>query len=86
LINTFFRKENCNLVIKKFNTYCLIENKIISDPTEDEVSISDFYVSNIIYNSDDSKIKYINLIVVLIYKIKGESINSDLLFESFNFE
>ena len=69
----------------KSHTMCLIGDKLVLDPTEDEVSISDFYFSNIKFNNDESKIYFLN-ILVLMYKIKGESINSDMLFNSFNIE
>ncbi len=40
----------------KSNTMSLIGDKLVLDPTEDEVSISDFYFSNIKFNNDESKI------------------------------
>ena len=38
------------------NTFCCIEEKLIVDPTEDEVSVSDYYFTNINFENDESKI------------------------------
>jgi len=64
---------------------CLIGDKLITDPNEDEVSISDFYFSNIKFSNEESKTNFLNILVMM-YKIQGESINSDILFNSFNIE
>ncbi len=43
------------------NTFCVIDEKLILDPTEDEVSISDYYFSNINFVNDESKFLFLFL-------------------------
>jgi exosome complex RNA-binding protein Rrp42 (RNase PH superfamily) len=61
---------------KKFvtNTFCIIEDKLILDPTQEEAEISNFYFTLIKFESDE----------FFIHKIKGGAINVQLLEEAFN--
>ena len=56
------------------NSFCVVEDKLISDPTSDEVKISHYYF-NIIKNDTGE---------FLLHKISGESIKLDLLEESYS--
>lgn len=69
----------------KSSTLTLIADKLVLDPTEEEISICDYYFSNIKFNNDESNIIF-KYKLVLMFKIKGESINSDMLFNSFSME
>jgi exosome complex RNA-binding protein Rrp42 (RNase PH superfamily) len=55
------------------STFCIIGDKLILDPTNDEVSICNFYFSIIKYGDED----------YLFHKIKGDSAHWAILQEAF---
>ncbi len=57
------------------STFCIIGDKLISDPTFDEVSISNFYFSIIKFGQENPSFKF--------HKIKGDSADWTLLQEAF---
>lgn len=65
------------------NTFCVIENKLILDPTTEEVSISSFYFS-VLKKICTAKSNNIEDEEYFVHKIKGESINFKLLEKAFN--
>lgn len=59
----------------KTNTFCVINDKLIVDPSLSELNISSYYFTIIRFDEDE----------YIIHKINGDSISMDLLEEALNF-
>ncbi len=59
----------------KTTTFCVINDKLVTDPNQAEVDISSYYFSIIKFDDDE----------YMINKINGSSLSTELLDEAFSF-
>lgn len=67
-------------MIKKVSSYtfCIVDDKLLLDPTNEEVNASSYYFSIIKFEKEEKKPEF------LIHKISGDVIKSSILKEAFD--